>query len=231
MKRKGLFLAAAAVIAAVYVLMVYMLLGFDGHGNTFWFSFGAELFSLVFVTGVLLLIARDGKTLQRAVVLGYSLAKWSVWYLVAELAASTVFIIVDRFFTAAVLIQALLFAAFLVVVILCRFARSAILNVQDERREKQFSMKNLAEEAAMLKSAGLTGELGKAVEKLADDIRFSDTISSPETEILEERILMELTTLRSICRKDQESAMEKVDQIEELLARRNILAKSSKKRY
>ena len=231
MKKKSLFIAIMCLIAVAYVVLIYLLKGFTGHGIVFWFSFACELFSIVFVTLIFLLIAMDEKFLRRAIVLGYSLARWAVFYLVAELALSTIFIIVDRFPKTAIILQFLLLVAFLVLVLLCRFARNSILSVQEERKSRQFAMKNLTEEAQILRSAGFTGELGAAVDKLCEDLKYSDTMSAPETEVMEERMLMELTGLKSLGRKDPAAALDKVNEIQELLERRNVLARSSKRRY
>ena len=231
MRKRGLVTAGMALITAVYIILVLLFLGFSGHGLPFWFSFAAELFSLVFGTLVFFLIAEEENKLRRALVLGYPFARWTVIYMALELVVSTVFLILDRYEKAAIAIQLIILVVFLILLLMSRFARNAIVDVQDERRERQFAMKDLAEEAAMIASSDLPDDLRAAVQSLADDFKYSDTMSAPETAAAEEKLLEGLAALKRLCRNDPDAAMDKVKELEALLDRRNVLARSSKRRY
>ena len=74
-------------------------------------------------------------------------------------------------------------------------------------------------------------QLKKALEKLAEDIRFSDPVSSPATEAAEAQLFDEMRLLKGLVELNQvENSLTQIRKITNLLAERNRLCKAFKKK-
>ena len=71
-------------------------------------------------------------------------------------------------------------------------------------------------------------EVKKALGKLSESFRYSDPVSSDELKEIEEQITKELDNLGKILETDNNAALEKIAQIENMLADRNRRCKAMK---
>lgn len=72
-------------------------------------------------------------------------------------------------------------------------------------------------------------ELRKSLEKFADELKYSDPVSSEELESIEKKIADGIETLSELLNKDNAAASDKVDELTSLLSDRNRRCKALKK--
>ena len=71
--------------------------------------------------------------------------------------------------------------------------------------------------------------LKKAVERLAEKVKYSDPVSSEATAEIEKQIQDEVSILASLIRTDYSAAMEKVDEVAAMVDERNKVCRESKR--
>lgn len=72
-------------------------------------------------------------------------------------------------------------------------------------------------------------ELRKSLEKFADELKYSDPVSSEELESIEKKIADGIETLSELVNKDNAAASDKLDELTSLLSDRNRRCKTLKK--
>ena len=72
-------------------------------------------------------------------------------------------------------------------------------------------------------------ELRKSLEKFADELKYSDPVSSEELEGIEKKIADGIETLSELVNKDNAAASDKLDELTSLLSDRNRRCKALKK--
>lgn len=102
---------------------------------------------------------------------------------------------------------------------------------QDEKLKKDVrNMRMLQTKAVSMVQLAHDGQMRKLLEKFAEDLRFSDPVSSEATEELEASLTVCVDELRqTVIKDDKESASMMLQKAEEMLMERNILCKMEKK--
>lgn len=106
------------------------------------------------------------------------------------------------------------------------------VEIERQEREAAAQLENIAYfklDMTYIVDTCKDAELKKAVSKLAESIRYSDPVSSPATIELEGRISDAISELESLISSENPSAMDKVSEINRLLADRNRKCKENKK--
>lgn len=123
-------------------------------------------------------------------------------------------------------------------IVLLGFALTGVIATDTVRDFVEEQDKKIVTETRAIKTFSLDVEslipackddqLKKAVEKLAEKVRYSDPISSEATEEIENKIQKEVDSLEVLVETDYSAAMEKVSMISSLIENRNINCKRSK---
>lgn len=156
--------------------------------------------------------------------LGISLVQVGIGYLVAQLVALAVFTAVPTLpVWAAVVVCAVLLAAAALCLIGGNVARGHVEQVEEKVQNKTAFMKGLRTDIELLTDAEQNAEAKQQLKKLAEAVRYSDPMSSPELADLEAQITKKVTALKTV--KDK---LPLIEEITRLLNERNKKCKSLK---
>lgn len=220
-KQKNLILTAIiyAILIAVYNILVFVV--FKNHSSVFWMSYCFMMIAfLVQITSMLLSFKRaDVET----VFFGLPLASFSVFYLVAELCVSTIFMIFQKVGTTIpFVIQLLMLAGFLVVAIIAIMARDTVQVMSDTVKEKVVQHKAINTDVETLLAGCTDAELKSKLGKLSETIKYSDPMTNEAIADVEQRIQQKLTELRVYCENDEmDEAVKTCSALELLYIERN----------
>lgn len=219
-KAAGLSLAVVGIIFVIYNLFVFLLI--KPQTSAFWISyvfmliaFGSQLFSL----------SQAGKSLDvETVFFGIPLVSFSVFYFFAELFASTVFMLFQNHVgvIAPVLVQILLLAVFAIFAILSIAGRDATKAVNDDYKSKRNGIKSLSVDVELLAKDISDPTLKKALSRLAENIRFSDPMTTDVVADVDNRIRQGIDDLREACEEGRtEEAAALCARVDRMLVERN----------
>ncbi len=218
------------VVAGVFVMISLFLPA--KRNAAFWLSFGFGLLAIVFQLYVFN-AAEMGKNDARSRFYGFSVARVGLIYLAVQLILSLIVMVLCIFVTVpawcAVIPSALLFAAAVVGCITTETVRDEVVRQDAQLKKDVTFMRGLQSLAASLASVCPEGELKAKVKKLAEELRFSDPVSSAETVPLEEDILQQMKELQqAITDGDRDGAGKLCTKVLDTLTERNRVAAISK---
>lgn len=224
-KKTKMFLAIITIAFIVYNAVLFAVCGFTGHGAGFWISFG-------FMTLAFLLPAIGGLVLGSRILslkdwlFGFPLVKHSTVYLVAEFAVSTLFIILGYFFDIkwglVFAPQIVFLGVYLVFAISCLLAKQTIDEVHTKVKDKTTFIRLLKVDADMLVKNAVNDEDRKVFVEFAEEVRYSDPMSSEALFELEKEISLAVAQANEMLTKgDGESALELCRKASRLLYERN----------
>lgn len=173
-----------------YNIILFIICGFSDHGASFWISYAFMLVALA-TFAVSALAIKTNDTLPKGWLLNYPVLKHCTIYAIAELAVSTLFIgldYADCHWAIALVAQLVLFAVFAVIIISNFSAKQMINEVHLETSVKASKMKLLQTEVEAIVRSAATPEVATAYTKLAEQIRFSDPMSSDALNGLDSQI-------------------------------------------
>ena len=187
---KGKKLAAILGICfAAYNIIVFALCGFAGHTAVFWLSWAFMLVAFAAMTTAGVLLGKNGMFL-RDWLFGYPIIKHSTFYIIAELIASTVFIIFEDVvpFGVAFAVQILFLAVYCVFAVSCFLAKETIDEIHNKVSDKTSFMKLLRADSESIVAKCNEPELKKKLQSLSEEIRYSDPMSNEVLFELEKEI-------------------------------------------
>lgn len=218
------------IVLILYNFLVLMIGGINDHTVTFWFSYAIENISFIIV-GVLLGVCFYKGVSEKLFFLGYPIALWSCIYLPVQLIVSIIFMCVDRYAKAAITIQMLLLVSYIFIVIMCMQAKNAIEDVYETRSANIYNMRYMITIMDSIVPSVSDVQLRNKLHKLAEDLRYSDVVSSVATEALEKQMMEKIDLLKVKSKNAPGDASILAVEISEQLAERNFICKESKKRY
>lgn len=181
----------ALIVLAAYNVVLFMVAGGD-HGATFWLSYAFMM--IAFLSSVLCgasLMSR--KPIPRDWLLAYPFYKHCTIYVISELVVSIIFMAAEDSvaWQLAFVIQLIMLVIFSVLIGSCFMARSIIENVQKSVKINTAFMKNLRVDVDMIVAKlqeVQNPEVKKAFTELADQVRYSDPVSSDALTPYEEEL-------------------------------------------
>jgi len=220
-KQKNLILTAViyAILIGVYNMLVFVV--FKERSSVFWMSYGFMI--LAFGVQIASMLLSFKKADVETVFFGLPLASFSVYYLVAELCVSTVFMIFQNTGTTIPLvIQTLMLAAFSVISIIALMARDTVQAIGDSIKEKVVRYKAVNVDVEMLFASCSNAELKTKLRKLSETIKYSDPMTNDAVADVERSILQKTTDLRNYCENNSiDDALKTCSALELLYAERN----------
>ena len=212
----------AAIMFVTYNAVLFAICGFPHHGGAFWLSyvFMMVAFATFAISGF---IVKDRVVQPKDWLLGYPILKHCVIYLVVELIVSVLFIILDAVVNCpwgiAFAVQLILLAVHLVFIISCFVAKEIIEGVGEKTEKKTSYVALLRVDVEMIAERQTDPDLKKEFAKLAEQVRFSDPMSSDLLGDLERNISALVD--RAKVETDAAALMELCREISLLLTERN----------
>lgn len=220
-KKNDLMLALIyLVIFIAYNLVVF--LAFKNFNAVFWISYAFMLVAYLIHIGCAFSIAKN--TNVKALFLGIPLGAFSIYFVLAELFTSFVFMIfkADASVKVTIVIQALLLCVFVVVAIVSIMTRDTVHNVDQKIKENVNFIKGINVDVEMLMQRGRNPEITGALKKLSETIKYSDPMTNSVVATQEQMIMQYMAELRTVFDDgDMDSVKELCSKIELLFVERN----------
>jgi len=223
MKKKMTSVLSVYAIVLIMYSVVFLVVPFEKTA-TMWTTYVFSVLALIAGPGIVWLAFRKGATLKSKVY-GFPILRLGVLYTGIQLAFSLIICLLNSFVEVPVwivIVLSILGMGCVAIGLIAADNTRAVIEQQETVAEmqiktsKQFRIDidgivDLCEDAAVRKQ----------LEKLSEEIRYSDPISAPELEELEVKILGELEQLREMITDDAEAAIVKIKKIAGLVANRN----------
>ena len=217
-----------ALVAALYIF-AFLIIPFE-KSATSWFAFAFTIVALGFCYGTFYLAFAKGDKLVSKVY-GLPIARVGVIYLVAQFIIGFLFCIIGAFMTVAtwvVLIFSVIpLALALIGLVAFEGVRGFIEGQESEDVRKTRSARLFKINIDSIVDICENPDVKAPLQKLADDIRYSDPVSGDETAAVEEQILNEINNLRAMV--NSPAALRQIQYISNLLNDRNRICKMYKK--
>ena len=212
------------IILAV-VFIIFTVIAFVApfpHNTVFWLSYAFGAIAIaVQVYSWPSAFAGDG---AKSKVYGFPIARVTTIYMIVQLILSLIFMVAGE--KVSVWIPVILFVILLglaaIGMIAAETARDEVERQETVKQVNTGTMKALRAKAAAIAGACTDSEQKKALDKLAEAVRYSDPVSSDATQKLEMKLEVLLDELQESGNPDL------VKKIEATLAERNHLCKMSK---
>lgn len=220
-KKNGLMLALIyLVIAVAYNLVVFLV--FKDFNNIFWISYSFMVVAYLIHIGCAFSIAKN--TDVKALFFGIPLGAFSIYFVLAELFTSFVFMIFKNHASvkAAVVIQALLLCVFIVIAIVSIMTRDTVQNVDKKIKENVNFVKGINVDIEMLIQRCTNPDATAALKKLSETVRYSDPMTNSIVATQEQMIMQYMAELRTVFDSgNMDSVKELCSKIELLFIERN----------
>lgn len=202
------------ILFAAYNLAVFLI--FNGKTGVFWVSYGFMAAAFIFQMVSMVLSFKD-ISIETAF-FGIPLVSLSIYYLLAELFCSLVFMIFQGAgVKIALLVQALLLAAFAVIAIVSLMSRDAVQDIGKTISENVNFIRSIQVDIEMLMAGCGDAELKASLKKLAETVRYSDPMTNDTVANVESRIMQRLTEIKEYFEVGQYGDANKVCSEMELL--------------
>lgn len=178
--KKGKMVGAIlAIIFVAYHVTLFAICGFAGHTSVFWVSWVFMLVAFAAITASCVILGQRGLFL-RDWLFGFPIIKHSTVYVIAEFLVSCVFIIFEKSIRTGLAfgLQFLLLCVYGVCAVSCFLSKETIDDVHTKVSDKTRFIKLLAVDAKMLVEKCSDPETKEECRKLAEQIRYSDPMSS-----------------------------------------------------
>ena len=191
--------ASKGIMILVILLAVFSVIAFVipfPKNTVFWIAYACGVFAILFQ----LYIFRSsfGKADARSRFYGFPIARLGIYYMVIQLAVSVIEIALSKFLPTwtVIVINVLILAAALIGCITAETMRDEIA-AQDGKLKKSVSnMRELQSLTAALPNQTSDIELKKSLQKLADEFRYSDPLTSDKTAEMEADMSLRLGDLQ-----------------------------------
>ena len=226
---KPKFILFGLITLALYNFLYLFIFGFDGEAS-FWISYVFANISIIISS----VVACSGTNKVRQLtdwIFSLPIIRWCGIYVLAELAVSTLFMILDSLvpWKLTFIIQFLLPVLFMILVLPCFAQRDHIEEVSVETKENVSYIRLMHAKLLALIPRTENEALKKDIEKAADLLRHSDPMSNPSLIAIEQKLSDYVDSLDALVRaSNYEAAPPIAKEICLLIAERNQLAIASK---
>jgi signal transduction histidine kinase len=209
-KNKTILLAIAAIILAIYNVIVFSL--FSPGFPAFWPTWAFTTLAVILSGGVVAYCAGAKSATLRDVFLSWPLVYVSCGYGAIQIALSFAALALPNFTaTAANLSQAALLAAYLVMAASAMLGRNVVDAVDAKQSDTTLFVKNLAADTERLAARVKDGRAKIRLQKLHETARYSDPVSHPSLAPLEREIMDKFGELSSLTNEKDIPLREGID--------------------
>ena len=230
LSKKTASLIAVYAIAIVVYLFAFLIIPFPKSAAS-WISFVFTLVALAASCFITMYAFKEDEPLDSKVY-GFPIFKVGAVYAIAQFVFGLLICILASFMQMPVWIPLLVSVVFLAAAAVGVIAADNIKDIVIEQKEavevQTKVMKTFTVDLSYVSSLTKDPILSKAVEKLAEEFRFSDPVSNEATEKIELQLNEEVDKLASLLKDNPEEAFKQIEFIKSVLDKRNRIAKESK---
>ena len=220
------------IFTLVIVLAVFSVIAFVipfPKNTVFWIAYACGVFAILFQ--LYIFKSSFGKEDARSRFYGFPIARLGIYYLVIQLVVSIIEIALSKFLPAwaVVIINVLILAFALLGCITTETMRDEIAKQDTKLKKNVSNMRELQSISSTLVGQCGDEEMKKTLQKLADEFRYSDPLSSEKTEELEADMHSRIGDLQqAITDGDIEGAKSLCNKLLECLRERNRICSLNK---
>jgi len=216
-KNKGMSLALVLIVLTVFNAIAFII-PFE-QGGSFWVGYGFATLAILLTVGVVFFVfGREG---LRSKFYGIPLISVVWTYLVVQMIASLLQMAIPLIpYRYGILLNIILLAICLIGLIGVNMGREEVERVDAKVREKVFYLKSLQGDVEGMAVRVQDVALQKALKGLAETLRFSDPMSTPQLAAIENKIGTKAAVLGD-CLMDVPAATALCDELQQLFAERN----------
>ena len=224
--------ASRGIITLVILLVAFSVIAFVipfPKNTVFWIAYVCGIIAILFQ--IYIFKSSFGKSEARSRFYGFPIARLGLYYLVIQLVVSIIEIALSKFIPVWVvaLINVLILAVALIGCITTETMRDEIASQDVKLKQSVSNMRELQSLTASLVSQTDDAELKKSLQKVADEFRYSDPISSEKTIALEADLFSRIRDLQqAIADGDIEGVKSLCGKLLECLKERNRICSISK---
>ncbi len=183
----------------VILLAVFSVIAFVipfPKNTVFWIAYVCGVFAILFQ--LYIFKSSFGKKDARSRFYGFPIARLGIYYLVVQLVVSIIEIALSKFLPiwVVILINVLILAVALIGCITTETMRDEIAAQDVKLKKSVSSMRELQSLTASLVNQTSDAELKKSLQKVADEFRYSDPLTSDKTSGLEEEMHSQIGDLQ-----------------------------------
>lgn len=199
--------------------------------TSFWIAYAAEMIAIVLQVPIFK-VAFNGAQDLKSKFLGFPIARIGYTYLTIQTILSLMFfamgwIPVPTWVT--VVVCAIVLGVMLICSITADIARQTVQKIEQTATADTSLMKGLQTRSAQLVNKTNDSSLKRELEKLAENIRYSDPVSSPAIAGEEQRLVSALTQLEGAVANNNTNAVELCTKVQIALDDRNAACKMTKR--
>lgn len=211
------------IVLVVFLALIYNILLFIIKKDFVTVSWISYFFTMVGFVVLLFDAFIPEEKFSRYPMFGLSVSTYSITFFVIQLVFGILLMLFDGFNTTfALVIEILLLAFYLFRIIQVLVAKEIVAKQDNKVKQKEFYIRSLLIELEDMSELVTDEELKKSIEQLTEDIRFSDPMSHESLVSTEERIRMNIASLRdNIDAGRAEDAVDSVSLIKRLVRERN----------
>lgn len=205
-----------ALIGIIFILITVVSLAIPtSKSAAFWVAY---IFTVVALAAQIVLWKRAfGHKELKSKFLGFPIVHIGIVYLVVQIAVLFIFVFAEKLPTWSALVICTAIAAIAAIFMIAADAgRTEIERVEQKIKGKVFYIKNLQVDMEILADAEKDAKTKKALEQLAEKIRFSDPMSNEQLAVLEDKISLAVENLKS-----SDDKLEIINQLNKLIDERN----------
>lgn len=229
-KRKILSWIGSVIGFIIYSISIFVLFGVSNHTVTFWSAYIFVILTLVAVC-TMTFLSNNQTIIMRDWLFQWPLIKHSILFGSIEFVLSIVLMVFEESIpiTIAFVVQLAFLGIYIVFGISCLWAKETIEDVHKNMKDNTKFMRNLKVEVDMLVHMMEDKETKYYFQKLAEQIRFSDPVSSPELSDLEETIFLCVKEAKIMIQDERlDDALSMCDKASKLLCKRDEACKAWK---
>lgn len=231
LSKKTASLIVVYAIAIVVYLFAFLIIPLPKSAAS-WISFVFTLVAFISSCFITMYAFKEDEPLDSKVY-GFPIFKVGAMYAIAQFVFGLLICILASFMQMPVWIPLLVSVVFLATAAVGVIAADNIKDVVIEQEEAvevmTKVMKTFTVDLSYVSSLTKDPILSKAVEKLAEEFRFSDPVSNEATEKIELQLNEEVDKLASLLKDNPEEAFKQIEFIKSVLDKRNRIAKESKR--
>lgn len=225
--------ANRGLIVLAIVLAVFSLIAFAvpfAHTAVFWIAYGFGVFAILFQLYIFK-TTFAGNCDAKSRFYGFPIARLGIYYLVAQLILSVIEMALAGLIPAwpVIIVNVLALAFALIGCITAETMRDEIVQQDHKLKKNVLTMRELQSLAASMMGQCSDEEMKNAVKKIADELRFSDPVSSDATAELEAEMRSQLADIQqAVVEGDAEGAKVLCRKMMGNLAERNRVSSINK---
>lgn len=231
LSKKALSVIAAYLIVIGVYLIVFLAIPFPKAAAS-WISIVFTLISFVFSLAVCLYAFKDNESLTSKVY-GFPIFRVGYLYAGAQFVTGIILCVLGAFLNVpwwiAFVLSVVLLGAASIGVVAADNIKDVVVE-QDETVQVQTKViRTFTVDLSYASTLCTNSTLSKALEKLAEEFKYSDPVSSDATEEIEKQLKEEVTKLETLLKDNLEKeTLEQIEKVNAMLLKRNKIAKENK---